>query len=458
MRAARETFASRLGFIATMIGVAVGLGNVWRFPYMVGRFGGAAFVLVYLLLALVIGVPALMAEWSLGRHTRQGSVGAFEAAGLPGGRKLGWLFFLAVTAATGYYSNAIGWVVYHALAQATALFGFGFDPSGILPPEEGFSSTALVLQLALTSGVILGCLVVLVRGLRSGIERVSSVITPLLFVILVALVVRGVTLPGGSEGVSWFLLKFEPGDLNAAVVMAALGQVVFSLALGGTFMVVYGSYLEDGESLRAGALWTVLGDTGAGLLAGLAIFPAVFALGLEPGSGPGLIFETLPRVFGQMPAGSFFGLLFFSALAGAAYLSAVAAFEVLVVGLMDNTELERRSAAWLVAGVVLLFAIPPMINLRIFIPWDLTFGTGFQTFGALVAAVTVGWALNRGDALRQLAEDPAADATVDPATEAAASPSTRLLYLWIRFVVPGAIMTVGAWWLLTEVLGIVGSA
>ena len=446
---ARETFTSRLGFIATMIGVAVGLGNVWRFPYMVGRFGGAAFVLVYLLLALVIGVPALMAEWSLGRHTRRGSVGAFEAAGFPGGRKLGWLFFLAVTAATGYYSTAIGWVVYHALAQSAALLGSSFDPSAILPPEEGFSGSALTLQLTFTSLVILGCLVVLLRGLRSGIERVSTVITPLLFLILVVLVVRGLTLPGGAEGVSWFLLKFEPGDLNAAVVMAALGQVVFSLALGGTFMVVYGSYLEDGESLRAGAVWTVLGDTGAGLLAGLAIFPAVFALGLEPGSGPGLIFETLPRVFERMPAGHFFGLLFFTALAGAAYLSAVAAFEVLVVGLMDNTSLERRQAAWLVAGVVLLFAVPPMINLRIFIPWDLTFGTGFQTFGAFVAALTVGWALSRADALRQLSED--------PATEAATSKSTRLLYLWIRFVVPGAILAVGTWWLLTEVLGIVGS-
>jgi NSS family neurotransmitter:Na+ symporter len=449
MNMARETFTSRLGFIATMIGVAVGLGNVWRFPYMVGRFGGAAFVLVYLLLARVIGVPALRAEWSLGRHTRRGSVGAFEAAGFPGGRKLGWLFFLAVTAATGYYSTAIGWVVYHALAQSAALLGSGFDASAILPPEAGFSSSALTLQLMFTSLVILGCLVVLLRGLRSGIERVSTVITPLLFMILVVLVVRGLTLPGGAEGVSWFLLKFEPGDLNAAVVMAALGRVVFSLALGGTFMVVYGSYLEEGESLRAGAVWTVLGDTGAGLLAGLAIFPAVFALGLEPGSGPGLIFETLPRVFERMPAGHFFGLLFFTALAGAAYLSAVAAFEVLVVGLMDNTNLERRQAAWLVAGVVLVFAVPPMINLRIFIPWDLTFGTGFQTFGAFVAALTVGWALSRGEALRQLSED--------PATEAATSTSTRLLYLWIRFVVPGAILAVGTWWLLTEVLGIVGS-
>ncbi|MEE2668519.1 MAG: sodium-dependent transporter, partial [Gemmatimonadota bacterium] len=216
-RMARETFTSHLGLIATMIGVAVGLGNVWRFPYMVGRFGGAAFVLVYLLLALVIGVPALMAEWSLGRHTRRGSVGAFEAAGLPGGRQLGWLFFLAVTAATGYYSTAIGWVIYHALGQSVALFGSEFDPSGILPPERGFSGSALGLQLMFTSLVILGCVAVLLRGLRSGIERVSSVITPLLFVILLVLVVRGLTLPNAAAGVSWFFLKFEFGDLSAAV-------------------------------------------------------------------------------------------------------------------------------------------------------------------------------------------------------------------------------------------------
>ena len=442
----RETFTSRLGLVATMIGVAVGLGNVWRFPYMVGRFGGAAFVLVYLLLALFIGIPALMAEWSLGRHTRLGSVGAFAKAGLPAGQALGWLFFFAVTAANGYYSTAIGWVLFHGVAEAAALVGSPFDPSGILPPEEGFSPTSLGLQLLCTSLVVLACVFVLVRGLRSGIERASSVITPLLFVILLVVAGRGLTLPGADEGVRWFLLKFELSDLSAAVVLAALGQVVFSLALGGTFMVVYGSYLNDDDDLGSNAVFTVLGDTGAGLLAGLAIFPAVFALGLEPGSGPGLIFATLPQVFDGMPAGHFFGLLFFAALGGAAYLSAVAAFEVLVAGLTDNTDMGRRKAVWLVAGTVVLLAVPPMINLKIFIPWDLTFGTGFQTVGALAAAVTVGWALSRGEALRQLAGD------------SADSRSAGLLYLWIRFVIPGAILAVGIWWLLTEVLGVAGGA
>ena len=440
----RETFTSRLGLVATMIGVAVGLGNVWRFPYMVGRFGGAAFVLVYLVLALLIGIPALMAEWSLGRHTRRGSVGAFAETGLPAGAALGWIFFFAVTAANGYYSTAIGWVLYHGVAEAAALLGTPFDPSRVLPPEAGFSPTSLGLQLLCTSTVVLACVFVLVRGLRSGIERASSVITPMLFVILVILVVRGLTLPGADEGVRWFLLKFELSDLNAAVVLSALGQVVFSLALGGTFMVVYGSYLNESDALGSNAILTVVGDTGAGLLAGLAIFPAVFALGLEPGSGPGLIFATLPLVFAGMPAGHLFGLLFFVALGGAAYLSAVAAFEVLVAGLTDNADMSRSRAVWIVAGSVVALAVPPMINLRIFIPWDLTFGTGFQTVGALAAAVTVGWALSRGEALKQLAGD------------RADSRLFRWLYLWIRFVVPGAILAVGSWWVLTEVLGVVG--
>lgn len=440
----RETFTSRLGVLATMIGVAVGLGNVWRFPYMVGRFGGAAFVVMYVTLAVLVGIPALMAEWSLGRHTRRGSVGAFELAGLPGGKALGWIFFIAVATATGYYSNAIGWVIYHGAAQVGRGFGLILDAGRILPPDTGFDATSFRLQAMLTGLVIMACGLVLTKGLRRGIQRVSTVITPLLFGILLLLVVRSLTLEGAGEGLAWLLLKFEPGDITGGVAMAALGQVVFSLALGGTFMVVYGSYLADDTDLRSNAVWTVLGDTAAGLLAGLAIFPAVFAFGLEPGSGPGLIFATLPQVFGAMPAGWLFGSLFFLALASAAYLSAVAAFEVLVAGVTDTTGMERKRATIVVSILVLFLALPPMINMRVFVPWDLTFGTGFQTFGALMGALTVGWALSRADALRQLASDGEAGRQV------------RLLYIWIRFVVPGAIVTVGVWWLLTDVLGVVG--
>lgn len=439
----REVFASRLGLLATMIGTAVGLGNVWRFPYMVGRYGGAAFVLLYLGWAVLVGIPALMAEWSLGRHTRRGTVGAFHVAGLPGGRFVGWFFFVTVTAATAYYCNAIGWVVYHGIAELTVPLGGLLEGSRILPPGQGFDPTSFGLQAGATLIVVGACAAVLLRGLRRGIERASRIITPALFLSLLVLIGRSVTLPGAEEGLAWLFLKFEPGALTPGIALAALSQLVFSLALGGTFMVVYGSYLADNEPLQANAAWTVVGDTSAGLLAGLAIFPAVFALGLEASSGPGLIFDTLPRIFREIPTGWAFGALFFLALAAAAYLSAVAAFEVLVAGLTDNTTLSRRRAVWTVVAAVLLLSIPPMVNMRVFVPWDLTFGSGMQTLGALVAAVTVGWAMSRAALLQQLAGP-------------RASVRDRLLIGWIRWVVPAAILAVGAWWLLADVLGSVG--
>ncbi len=438
----REIFATRLGLIATMIGLAAGLGNVWRFPYMVGRFGGAAFVLFYLIAAAVIGIPALMAEWSLGRHTRRGPVGAYQRAGLPGGRVLGWIIFAGIAFATAYYSNAVGWVVFHGIAEVARLAGSDLQPSRILPPDSGLDLRSLGLQLVCTGSVLLACATVILRGLRSGIEPVSRVLTPLLFVALLALVLRAVTLPGAAEGIAW-LIKFDPDGLSGGVAVAAMGQLIFSMGLGGSMMVVYGSYLAEDEPLDRSAVWTVAGDTGAGLLAGLAIFPAVFALGLEPASGPGLLFFTLPGIFAQIPGGAAFGALFFLALGGAAYLSAVAAFEVLVAGLVDNTRLSRRSATWIVTGSVFVMAIPPMLNMRIFVPWDLTFGSGFQSFGALVAALTVGWALDRGAALKELAHG--------------SERQTRVLYLWVRWVIPGVIVAVGAWWVLTDLLGVVAA-
>ncbi len=434
----RETFASRLGTLATMIGVAVGLGNVWRFPYMVGRYGGAAFVLLYVALAALIGVPALMAEWSLGRHTRRGTLGAFRAVGLPGGRTFGRLLSFTVLAAVAYYNNAIGWVLYHGLASLTTPLGFPLDASRILPPDNGFSARSFALQLGFTALVLLAQAAVLLRGLRAGIERASRLLTPILFGSLLLLIARSVTLPGASEGVRWYL-AFEPSSVSAAVVLAALGQVVFSLALGGTFMVTYGSYLAGRTDVRADAAWTVAGDTAAGLLAGLALFPAVFALGLEPGSGPGLLFTTVPELFRRLPGGILFGPLFYGSLAGAALLSGIAAYEVLVAGAGDALGWTRPRAVRVVGLAALVLAVPPMVNLRVFVPWDLTFGSGAQTFGALVAVVAAGWAMRRGDLLRELAgERP--------------GPVDRFLVGWLRFVIPATVLTASVWWLLTEVL------
>lgn len=435
----RETFTSRFGTLMTMIGVAVGLGNVWRFPYMVGQFGGAAFVLLYVLAVVAIGVPALMAEFALGRHTRRGPVGAFSAAGLPAGRAVGWFFFFVVSAATAYYTVVVGWVLYFGLADLASVF-VPVDPSAILPPDEGFSATSFLLQMTCTAAVILTCAVVLIRGLRAGIEAASKIIMPTLFVILLVLVVRSLTLPGAMEGVRWYILTFRLADINAKVMVAAMGQAIFSLSLGGTFMVVYGSYLTSRDNLASNAAWTALGDMSVGLLAGLAIIPAAIALGMEPSQGPGLLFSTLPDVFAAIPLGWIFGFLFFAGLFGAAYLSDVAAFEVLVAGLTDNTRISRTRAVWIMAGVVFLLAIPPSINNAIFIPWDLTFGSGMQTLGALMAVITIGWCVNRSAALQALAGE-------------GGPPVPVWLIHWIRFGIPAAILAVGVWWLATSVFG-----
>jgi NSS family neurotransmitter:Na+ symporter len=442
MTAARETFASRFGTLMTVIGVAIGLGNVWRFPYMAGKFGGSAFVLFYVLVSVVIGVPALMAEFVLGRHTRRGPLGAFAAGGLPFGRQVGWFFFFVVTAATGYYSAVIGWVLYYALGQAAAALHLPFDAAAVLPPDHGFVLRSFLLQLVCTGAVLLTCALVVLKGVRSGIERVSKVVVPLLLIVLLLLALRSVTLPGAMEGVRWYVLKFRLADLTPNVMVAAIGHMIFSLSLGGTFMVVYASYFREGESLARPAIWTVIGDTGSALVAGLAVIPAVFALGLEPTSGPGLTFATLPKVFAAMPLGWLFGLLFFLGLGAAGYLSDIGAVEVLVAGLTDNTRLTRKAAVWTVTGACFLLALPPIVNNAVFVPWDLTFGSGMQTLGSLLAVVTVGWCMSRSAALQELSRD-------------GVRPVPPWLFLWIRFGIPIVILGVGIYWLLTEVLGAV---
>ncbi len=430
----RETFGSRFGLLMTMVGAAVGLGAVWRFPYMAGRFGGAAFVLFYLTVMVFIGIPALMAEWTLGRHTGRGTLGAFHRGGFPGGKFVGGFLFVVVFFATGYYSNAVGWVAFHALGEAAKPLGIRLDSGAILPPASGFNAVSFGLQLLITALVICACGLVLVKGLRKGIERASKIIVPALFSILIVLILRSVTLPAAGQGIKWYIGSFRFHDLTPGNMAAALGMAFFSLSLGGTFMVIYGSYLDRNAVIPRNAVFTGLSASLAGILAGFAIFPAVFAFGLEPASGPGLIFTTLPRTFDQMPMGWLFGFLFFAGLFGAAFLSDVAAFEVLVGGLIDNTPLKRKKAVMSACGAVFLLAVPPMINYRIFIPWDLTFGSGMQALGSLLAVVTAVWCFRRADALEEL-------------SAGSRRPFPRWLFWWLRLAVPVAILIVGLNWL-----------
>ena len=437
----RETFASNFGLLMTMIGVAVGLGAVWRFPYMVGKFGGAAFVLFYLMVVFFIGIPALMAEWTLGRHTRRGTLGAYEKGGFPGGKLVGAFLFFIVFCATGYYSNALGWVGFHGLSELVNAVGFNLDASAILPPQEGFNLTSFLLQLLMTAFVIFSCGLVLIKGLRKGIEKVSRWIVPVLFIILIILIIRAVTLRGAEEGIKWYIGGFRFSELKPSVMAAALGMAFFSMSLGGTFMVIYGSYLNKQANILKNSVLTGIAASTAGLLAGFAIFPAVFAFGLKPGEGPGLIFQTLPKTFDLMPVGWLFGLLFFLGLFGAAYLSDVAAFEVLVGGIVDNTQLERKRAVLFICLIVFVLAIPPMINFKIFLPWDLTFGSGMQALGSLLAVITAVWCMKRSEALKEL-------------SEGRGESFPLFLYWWMRIVIPAAILLVGINWLLESVFKI----
>jgi len=431
----RETFTSNFGLLMSMIGVAVGLGNVWRFPYMVGKFGGATFVFFYLLAVFFIGIPALIAEWSLGRYTRRGTLGAFERGGFPGGKYVGRFFFLIVVCATGYYSATLGWVGYYAVGEIANAVGIQLNSAAILPPGEGFNTTSFLLQICMTAIVIFSCGIVLIKGLRKGIEKISKFIMPALLVILIILIIRALTLEGATEGVRWYIGGFRFNSLKSSTIAAALGQAIFSMSLGGTFMVIYGSYLDDKSNIRKNAIFTGIGDTVAGLLAGFAIFPAVFALGLEPTSGPDLIFSTIPKTFDLMPMGWLFGLIFFLGLFGAAFLSDVAAFEVLVGGIVDNTNQDRKKTVITICAIVYLVAIPPLINFKIFIPWDLTFGSGMQTLGALLAVITAAWCIKRSEFLKQ-------------AAKGSGKSFPLILYWWMRIVIPLAILSVGIIWML----------
>ena len=437
----RETFASFFGLLMTMIGVAVGLGAVWRFPYMVGRFGGAAFVLFYMVIIFFVCIPALMAEWTLGRYTKRGTLGAFQKGGFPGGKYVGGFLFFIVFLATGYYSNAIGWVGFHALAEVVNALGGNLNAEAILPPPAGFNLNSFLLQLIMTAFVIFTCGIVLIKGLRKGIEKVSKLAVPALFIILIILIARAVTLKGAIEGIKWYIGGFQFDKLTPSVMAAALGMAFFSMSLGGTFMVIYGSYLGQKDNIPRNAILTGIGASFAGILAGFAIFPAVFSFGLEPASGPGLIFSTLPKTFDMMPLGWLFGLLFFVGLFGAAYLSDVAAFEVLVGGIVDNTQIERKKVVFYICCICYVLAIPPMINYKIFIPWDLTFGSGMQALGSLLAVTTAVWCIKRSNALKEL-------------SEGRKKPFPVFLYWWMRIVIPLAILFVGINWVLESVFKI----
>jgi len=357
----RGNWGSQVGFIAAAAGSAVGLGNIWKFPYITGMYGGAAFVIVYLLFVILVCIPVMNSELLIGRLTGKNPVGAFKEL-FP---KSSWWIVGAMGVLAGFiilsfYSVIAGWATAY-IFKSGAYMAAGADPANIF---VGFI-TSPVAPIVWHAIFMIICIGIVMAGIEKGIEKYSKILMPALVVLMLILIIRSVTLPGAGAGLS-FYLKPDFSKLSAEGILAALGQAFFSLSLGMGCMITYGSYLKKDQDIPANSYWISGTDTVIAFLAGLMIFPAVFAFGLEPGAGPGLTFITVPAVFASMGAiGHFFGILFFILLMVAAITSAISLLEVVCAYFIDEAKWNRKKAAWIMGIVIFLLGVPSSLGIGI---------------------------------------------------------------------------------------------
>ncbi|MGI6558091.1 MAG: sodium-dependent transporter [Limnochordia bacterium] len=354
----RENWASQVGFVLAAAGSAIGLGNIWRFPYLTGTNGGAAFVLIYLAAIILIGYPIMITEMAIGRKSQRNAYGAFAALapGTP------WWLVGALGVLTGfvilsYYSVVGGWGVAYVFKTLLGMLPKGTDFAGAFVGHIT-ATWEPIFWHAVFMGVTTA---IIAAGVVKGIQRWSEILMPMLAVCLFILVIRSVTLPGAMAGLS-FYLKPDFSTINAKTLLDAVSQAFFSLSLGMGCMITYGSYVSSKEDLTRSAAYVVSLDTAAAFVAGLAILPAVFALGFEPGAGAGLTFITLPAVFAEMPLGGFFGVVFFFLISIAALTSAISLLEVVVAWLVDEKGWNRQRAALLTGIGCFLFGLPTTLG------------------------------------------------------------------------------------------------
>lgn len=350
----RGSWGSRIGFLLAAAGSAIGLGNVWKFPYLCGEYGGAAFIVTYIVILVLVGFTIMLTELILGRHSQQGPVGAYRAIK----QKWAWVGAIGILASyliLTYYSVIGGWIIKYIISGISGNFNTtdvdalgGIFTTFIGKPFEPLVYHAIFMVLTLT--IVMG-------GIQGGIEKASKIMMPALFVILFVVVIRAVTLPGASAGLE-YMLKPDWSKFGIDVIVAALVQVFFSLSLGMGVIITYGSYLGKGENLATSAVQIPLLDSAAALLSAFAVLPAVFALGYNPSAGPGLLFITLPGVFAKMPMGSIFGVLFFIFVLFAALSSSISLLEAAVTYFVDEHGWKRRKATIILGLVAFLLGIP----------------------------------------------------------------------------------------------------
>lgn len=349
----RGQWGSSFGFIMAAAGSAVGLGNIWRFPYITGENGGGAFVFVYILCVLLIGLPLLLNEIALGRMSGKNPVGAFKVIG--GNKLWKWIGILCVLVCfcvLSYYAMIAGWTIGYIFTELfnteISFATFQQSPQYVIP--------LTLLFMIITVAVVLG-------GISGGIEKAAKYLMPILFVIVIFIAIKSMMLPGASKGIDYYL-KPDFSKINGKVFLAALGQAFFSMSVGWGLMVTYGSYLPKTTNVVKASGWIAGMDTVVAIFGGLMIFPALFALlpGESPNKGAALVFDVLPRVFDAMPAGNIIGALFFVLLLVAALTSSISMLEVPVSYLIDEKKWSRKKAAWIVGGAAMLLSIPSIFS------------------------------------------------------------------------------------------------
>jgi neurotransmitter:Na+ symporter, NSS family len=374
----RDSFGSKFGIIAATAGSAIGLGNIWRFPYVAGENGGAAFLIVYLGFVLLIGIPVMLSEFAIGRRAQRNVFGSFRklAPGKPW-YLIGLMGVVAAFMILAFYTAVAGWTLEYLFQSL--INGFqGMSSAQLNDMYFSFIGSPwrpllwFFVFMALTGFIIMA-------GVQKGIEKYTKILMPLLLILLVALVIRSVTLPGAAGGIG-FLFKPDFSKITASTILEALGQAFFSLSIGMGTLITYASYIQKKENLGSTAVSVAFADTFIAILAGLAIFPAVFAFNIEPGSGEGLVYITLPNIFQQMPGGYFFSIMFFVLLGVAALTSTISVLEVIVAFFVEELKLNRKTATWLatssvsILGVMCVLSTSSMANVQI---------GGFTVFGLM---------------------------------------------------------------------------
>lgn len=398
MQGNREEFGSSVAAVLALAGSAIGLGNIWRFPYIVGQHGGAAFIIVYFLFTVLLSLPVFICEATLGRNTHSNPLGAINKYA-PNSK---WLILAAVTIIgpmliTSYYSVVGGWSLAYLVKSCFSSFG-NLSQEEVGRMFTDFSSSVWRPVIA-HSAFLLCTAVVINAGVTKGIEKVSKIIMPVLFAIMVLLVIFSCTLPGAGAGLD-YLLKPDFSKLNGPALAAAMGQSFFSLSLGMGTILTYGSYMKQSDNLVRAAGFTAVFDIAFALISGFFIMPAVFSVGLQPTAGPGLVFETLPYIFSNMGASSALlskvvTIAFFLAIVLAALTSEMSMFEVCTAYLVEEKKLSRRRASIYVFGIAWAVGLFCVLFPRFFDMCDFAASNIFMTLGALGFVLFVGWKMKK---------------------------------------------------------------